>query len=137
MNTTRQGLLEAPVPPVQQPHYSQVAKQFLDAGFDRGVIPVPPVQQPQYSQVSVEDLARQMLAAGYDPSTNRAQAIANMQKVNIPQSVINHALEIADRQAAESKKAATTAAPVTTVPPSGQAMQRMNQGRQHKQPAFQ
>jgi len=126
MNTTRLGLLETPVPPAQQspsssqvariirgeqsPSSSQVAEQDPDADLDPAVMPVSPPQEPHYSQVSVEGIARQMLAGGYDPSVNKLQAVADMQAVNIPQSVINHVLEIADRQIAENKRAAAAAA---------------------------
>lgn len=57
-----------------------------------------------YSQASIEDMARQMVAAGYSPLTDGAKAIGGMQRKGIPRTVIDQALEIAGRMHSEIRR---------------------------------
>lgn len=56
------------------------------------------------SKVSVNDIIKDMLRSGYDPTKHKVQAVADMEKANIPKQYIDYILTTADQATVKQRE---------------------------------
>ncbi|MDP3478145.1 MAG: hypothetical protein Q8R88_00135 [Desulfoprunum sp.] len=61
-------------------------------------------KDPEVPQVTLQEIAQQMIDAGYNPLTDKVKAIYSLQQTRTPQTAIDQALEIAGRMHDELRR---------------------------------
>ncbi len=77
-----------------------------------GLLEVPGASQPATptTGVAINEIVKEMLVSGYDPTRNKAQAITDMERANIPKQVIEQILGMANKGVAERQSQSASAA---------------------------